>query len=65
MIKTVSRIKKFGVFGDYAKPAGTQDFGAVNVIYDWNYSGKTTLSRLFQCLETKSVQRTIPKRNFR
>ncbi len=47
MIKTLSRIKKFGVFGDYAKPAGINDFGAVNIIYGWNYSGKLTLSRLF------------------
>ena len=25
----------------------TPDFGIYNVIYGWNYSGKTTLSRIF------------------
>jgi len=31
-----------------------QEFGVKNLIYGWNYSGKTTLSRLFALLETKT-----------
>jgi wobble nucleotide-excising tRNase len=27
------------------------DFGKLNLIYGWNYSGKTTLSRIFQAIE--------------
>lgn len=51
MIKGINRIRNFGVFSDYSKPAGTEDFVEKNIIYGWNYSGKTTLSRLFQTLE--------------
>jgi len=43
------------VFADYTKPAGLNEFLAVNIIYGWNYSGKTTLSRLFQSLEAKAI----------
>ncbi|MFM0045706.1 AAA family ATPase [Paraburkholderia sediminicola] len=64
MINSLSRIKKFGVFDDYAKPAGLNEFGAVNIIYGWNYSGKTTLSRLFQCLETKVTHPDYPGAQF-
>lgn len=54
MIKGVSKIKGLGVYEDYSKPAGTQEFGVKNLIYGWNYSGKTTLSRLFAQLESKT-----------
>lgn len=53
MIKGILKIKDLGVFTDYTRPAGTQDFALKNLIYGWNYSGKTTLSRLFALLETK------------
>ncbi|MDP3521027.1 MAG: AAA family ATPase [Hydrogenophaga sp.] len=55
MLKSIERIKGLGVYQTYSKPAGTQDFGIKNLIYGWNYSGKTTLSRLFAQLETKSA----------
>ncbi|MBR7782593.1 AAA family ATPase [Undibacterium luofuense] len=55
MLKSIAKIKGLGVYQSYNKPAGTQDFGIKNLIYGWNYSGKTTLSRLFAQLETKSV----------
>lgn len=54
MLKSIEKIKGLGVYQSYSKPAGTQDFGIKNLIYGWNYSGKTTLSRLFAQLETKS-----------
>lgn len=31
-----------------------QEFGVKNLIYGWNYSGKTTLSRLFAQIESKT-----------
>lgn len=55
MLKSIEKIKGLGVYQSYSKPAGTQDFGIKNLIYGWNYSGKTTLSRLFAQLETKSA----------
>lgn len=55
MLKSIEKIKGLGVYRSYNKPAGTQDFGIKNLIYGWNYSGKTTLSRLFAQLEAKSA----------
>jgi wobble nucleotide-excising tRNase len=54
LIKNIARIKGLGVYGNYTKPNDTQDFGVKNLIYGWNYSGKTTLSRLFGMLESKA-----------
>lgn len=53
MIRGITKIKGLGVYENYTKPAGTQEFGIKNLIYGWNYSGKTTLSRLFALLEAK------------
>jgi wobble nucleotide-excising tRNase len=64
MINSLSRIKKFGVFDDYAKPANLNEFGTVNIIYGWNYSGKTALSTLFQCLESKATHPDYPGAQF-
>ncbi|MEX2411857.1 MAG: AAA family ATPase, partial [Candidatus Paceibacterota bacterium] len=55
MIKRVSHIKKAGIFKNYRRSGDIQDFKRVNIIYGWNYSGKTTLSRLFHCLQKKEV----------
>ncbi len=53
MLKSILKIKGLGVYSDYARPAGTQDFAVKNLIYGWNYSGKTSLSRLFALIEAK------------
>ena len=50
MIRCISRLRGFGVFQDFRKTNDCSDFGAKNVIYGWNYSGKTTLSRLFAAI---------------
>ena len=55
MLKSIQKIKGLGVYSDYAKPAGTQDFAVKNLIYGWNYSGKTSLSRLFSLIEAKQI----------
>ena len=54
MLRSIERIKKLGVYQTYIKPAGTKEFASKNLIYGWNYSGKTTLSRLFGKLEARS-----------
>jgi wobble nucleotide-excising tRNase len=36
------------------------DFKQYNFIYGWNYSGKTTLSRLFRCFELKKSHPDFP-----
>lgn len=51
----VRRIKKlvdFGIFQDFSWDNNTIEFSSRNIIYGWNYSGKTTLSRLFEALSS-------------
>jgi wobble nucleotide-excising tRNase len=50
MIRAIQRLRNFGVFEDLRKTVTLQDFAAKNIIYGWNYSGKTTLSRLFSAI---------------
>lgn len=64
MLKSFQRIKGLGVFGDYTPPAGTAEFGVKNLIYGWNYSGKTTLSRLVAMLESKASNPELPQCSF-
>ncbi|MFA4834968.1 MAG: AAA family ATPase [Dehalococcoidia bacterium] len=59
MIKGISKIKGLGVYDNYTRPIGTQEFGIKNLIYGWNYSGKTTLSRLFAQLEAKKLNHDL------
>jgi len=49
-IKAIKRITNFGVFKDYTSTI--KPFRSHNLIFGWNYSGKTTLSRIFRSLET-------------
>ncbi|WP_417888039.1 AAA family ATPase [Zunongwangia sp.] len=55
MIKRINQIKKFGVFNDYRRSGDIQEFDKINIIYGWNYSGKTTISRIFQCFELNKL----------
>ena len=64
MLKSFQRIKGLGVFVDYSPPAGTAEFGVKNLIYGWNYSGKTTLSRLVAMLEAKKLNPELPQCSF-
>ncbi len=52
MIRKIQRIKSFGVFADFRWPAELPVFNRYNLVYGWNYSGKTTVSRIFRCFET-------------
>ena len=55
MIKRINKIKNFGVFQDYRRSGDIRDFEEKNIIYGWNYSGKTTLSRLISYLDKDVV----------
>ncbi len=50
MITKINKIKDFGIFKNFNGSSLTE-FKTFNLIYGWNYSGKTTLSRIFRCLE--------------
>lgn len=53
MIKKIARLSKFGNYRSFRWGSNTA-FSKRNLIYGWNYSGKTTLSRLFQIIEDPS-----------
>lgn len=64
MIERINRIKGLGVYADYRPVAGMADFAMKNVVYGWNYSGKTTLSRLFAMLEHRQAPHGLPPFEF-
>jgi len=53
VIRRIPHIKALGVFADFCWPAALPEFKQYNLIYGWNYSGKTTLSRAFRSFEQK------------
>jgi len=54
-ISRISNLRSCGIFRDFAWPTGLHDFGRYNLIYGWNGTGKTTLSRILRCLEKRTV----------
>lgn len=67
MIERILTIEKFGVFNDFKwnRETTLQNFKEKNVIYGWNYSGKTTLSRLFCSLRDKLLHVDYPEAKFK
>lgn len=53
MIIKINRLTNFGNYRQF-QWGSTTPFTKYNLIYGWNYSGKTTLSRLFQVLANPS-----------
>jgi len=61
-IKKIESIKKMAVFQNFRWAPSVRDggkniaeFKKINILYGRNYSGKTTLSRIFRALETGSI----------
>lgn len=60
-MKRITRLKRLrdcGIFRDFSWPADLPEFGRYNLIYGWNGSGKTTISRLLRAMETKTAPTT-------
>lgn len=60
-------ITKFGIYKDYKWDSNVGKdfyFKSVNIIYGRNYSGKTTLSRIFRTLEKKVLHNDFLDSNF-
>lgn len=58
MITKLSRLKQCGIFQDFSWPAeGLHDFSRFNLIFGWNGTGKSTLSRILRNLQ----QRELPE----
>lgn len=56
-IKRLKYLRQFGIFQDFSWNNQTTDFQSRNIIYGWNYSGKTTLSRLFELISSMADQK--------
>ncbi len=54
-ITRISRLRGCGVFREHTWPADLPHFGRYNLIYGWNGSGKTTISRMFRAMETRTA----------
>lgn len=61
MITKIKEIKNFGIYKDFKWDDidNLNPFNKKNIIYGWNYSGKTTLSRIFTSLKNKSLHRSF------
>ena len=71
MIKKIKSINNFAVFKNFdwdsslQRPDGSiVEFAKLNILYGRNYSGKTTLSRIFRTIETKLLPRNYEKIEF-
>ena len=53
MVEKITRLDHPGTLRRFRWPAGLATFGRYNLIYGWNGSGKTTVSRIFRALELK------------
>ncbi len=57
MISQINRIKNHGlVFRNYKKTEGLPQFRRYNLIYGLNWTGKTSLSRLFEAVAGKAIK---------
>ena len=54
-ITKLSKLKEFGVFHDFSWGTDFEPFKKFNLIYGWNRSGKTTISRIFSSCEKKAI----------
>lgn len=57
MLKRINYIKNFGLFKDFKWDSknNLSDFNKYNLIYGWNFSGKTTLSRIIRSFEQGKI----------
>ena len=60
----MDKIKNFGLFKDFKWNGNIPNFSQYNLIYGWNYSGKTTLSRIFRCVELKELHSDFQNAEF-
>lgn len=51
----IKKLKNFGIYRDFTWSNTTPQFQRYNLIYGWNKSGKSTLSRVFLACEKKAI----------
>ena len=57
-------IKKFGLYKEFRWLANLPEMSRVNIIYGRNYSGKTTLSRIFDGISLGQLHKKYPDGEF-
>ncbi|GGD17691.1 AAA family ATPase [Flavobacterium orientale] len=67
MIEKIEEIKDFGIYKDFnwVTSPNIKDFNLKNIFYGWNYSGKTTLSRIFSSLRDKKLPESYQNGSFK
>ena len=67
MIKKIEHINSLGIFDNFlwSRVSNIEEFREKNIIYAWNYSGKTTLSRLFSSLKDRQLHFDFPNATFK
>lgn len=65
MLAKIDKLDGLGVFDGYAAPKDIEPFAQKNLIYGWNYSGKTTLARVLRALQHGRVPDGFPNASFR
>lgn len=55
MITKAPKLRNFGIFQDFIWKDDIPEFKRFNLIYGWNRSGKTTMSRCFSACEKQSI----------
>lgn len=63
-IKIIKEIKNLGTYSDLKWNNNYPEFKQFNFFYGWNYSGKTSISRLVRCLEEKKIHPDYPDLEF-
>ena len=53
IIQKIQSLKHPGTLNDFRWPAEMAEFGRFNLIYGWNGTGKTTISRIFRAVEKR------------
>lgn len=54
-ISKISKLKNFGIYSNFNWNSNLPNFKKFNLIYGWNRSGKTTLSRVFRACEKRDL----------
>lgn len=67
MITRIEHIKDFGIYKNFywINSPNIKDFNYKNLFYGWNYSGKTTMSRIFSSLRDKKTHDSYSKSFFK